>query len=64
MFLLDNHQLKIVTNVQITDDVIRMMSLQEGSQVLVTHIGRSYSAKTFKGSHPLNIFVEQLILNT
>ena len=39
MSLLDNHQLKIFTNVQITIYwyQIRMTSLQEGTQVLATH---------------------------
>ena len=40
-----------------------MTSLQEGSQVPVTHIGENHCAKTFNDSHPLNIFAEQLILN-
>ena len=38
-------------------------TLQEGTQVPVTHIGQSHPAKTFNGSHPLNVFAEQLILN-
>ena len=38
-------------------------TLQEGTQVPVTHIGQSHPAKTFNGGHPLNVFAEQLILN-
>ena len=34
------------------------------TQVPVTHIGQSHPAKTFNSSHPLNVFAEQLILNT
>ena len=41
-----------------------MTSLQEGTQVPVTHIRWSHPAKTFDGSHPLNVFAEQPILNT
>ena len=40
-----------------------MTSLQEGTQVPVTHIGQSHPAKAFDGSHPLNVFAEQLNLN-
>ena len=32
-------------------------------QVPATHIGQNYSAKTCNGSHPLNVFAEQPILN-
>ena len=64
MSLLDNHQLKFVTNVQITTCYqIRMTSLPQGTQVPVTHVRRSHPAKTFDGSHPLNVFAEQPILN-
>ena len=65
MSLLDNNHLKIDTNVQITIQwyQIRMMSLQEGTQVPATHIRRSHLAKTFDGSHPLNVFAEQPIVN-
>ena len=40
-----------------------MTSIQEGTQVPVTHVGQSHPAKTFNGSHPLNVFAEQPILN-
>ena len=40
-----------------------MTSIQEGTQVPVTHLGQSHPAKAFIGSHPLNIFAEQPILN-
>ena len=40
-----------------------MTSLQEGTQVPITHIGQSHPAKTLNGSHTLNVFVEQVILN-
>ena len=40
-----------------------MTSIQEGTQVAVTHVGQSHPAKTFNGSHLLNIFTEQPILN-
>ena len=40
-----------------------MTSLQEGTQVPVTHIGQSHPAKTFNGSHPLNVFADDLNLN-
>ena len=40
-----------------------MTELQEDTQVPITHIGQSHPAKTFNGSHPLNAFVEQLVLN-
>ena len=65
MSLLDNHQSKIVTSVQITIQwyQIRMTSIQEDTQVPVTHVGQSNLTKTFKGSHPLNVFAEQQILN-
>ena len=65
MSLLDNHQLKIVTNIQITKQwyQIRMTTIQEGTQVCITHVGQSHPAKTFNGSHPLNVFAEQPILN-
>ena len=43
---------------------IRMTSIQEGTQVSVTHVGQSHPAKTFNGSHPLNVFAEQPILNS
>ena len=33
-----------------------MTSLQEGTQVPATHIRGSHLAKTFGGSHPLNVF--------
>ena len=58
MSLLDNHQLKIVTNVQITIYwyQIRMTSIQEITQVPVTHVGQSHPAKTCNGIHPLNVF--------
>ena len=29
-----------------------MTSIQEGTQVPVTHVGQSHPAKTFNGSHP------------
>ena len=40
-----------------------MTSIQEGTQVPVTHVGQSHLAKAFNGSHPLNDFAEQPILN-
>ena len=40
-----------------------MMSIQEDTQVPVTHVGQSHLTKTFNGSHPLNVFAEQPILN-
>ena len=40
-----------------------MASLQEGTQVPVTHIGQSHPAKTFSGSYPLNVFADDLNLN-
>ena len=40
-----------------------MTSVQEGTQVPVTHVGLSHPAKTFNGSHLLNVFAEQPILN-
>ena len=45
MSLLDNHQLKIFTNVQMTIQwyQIRMTSLQEGTQVLPIQIKRSHN---------------------
>ena len=60
MSLLDNHQLKIVTNIQITIQwcQIRMTSIQEGTQVCITHVVQSHTAKTFNGSHPLDVFAE------
>ena len=65
MSLLGNHQFKIVTNVQITLEwyQIRMTSTQEGTQVPVAHVGQSHPTETFNGSHPLNGFAEQPILN-
>ena len=42
---------------------MRMTSPQEGTQVPATHIRRSNAAKTFDGSHSLNVFAEQPILN-
>ena len=36
-----------------------MTQIQEGTQVPVTHIRRSYPSKTFDGSHLLNVFAEQ-----
>ena len=64
-FLLDNQQLRIVTNVQVIIQWyrIRMTSLKEGTQFPVTHRGQSHPAKALNGSHPLNVFAEQLILN-
>ena len=66
MSLLHNHQLKIVSNVEITVKwcQIRMTSLQEGTHISVTHIRRSHSALTFDGNYLLNVFAEQLIQNT
>ena len=65
MLLLDNHQLKIATNVQIATYwyQIRMTSLQEGTKIPATHIRRSHPSKTFDGSHPLNVFAEESILS-
>ena len=62
--VLDNHQLKIV-NVQIAIewDQIRITSLQECTQVPITYIRESHLAQTFRGSHLVNAFAEQLILN-
>ena len=40
-----------------------MTSIQEGIHVPVTHAGQSYPVKTFNGSHPLNDFAEQPVLN-
>ena len=40
-----------------------MVSLQEDTQVPATHIRRCHLAKTFDGSHPLNVFAEQPISN-
>ena len=61
MSLLDNHQLKIVTNAQVTIKWYqsRMTSLQEGTQVIFTYITRGSPAQTFHGSHLLNRFAEQ-----
>ena len=33
------------------------------NKVPVTRIGQSHLTKTFNGSHPLNVFAEQLLLN-
>ena len=65
MSLLDNHQLKIVTNVHITIKLyqIRMTSIQKVTQVPVTHVGQSHPAKIFNVSHTLNVFAKQPILN-
>ena len=65
MSLIDNHQLKIVTKVQITIEWYQIIitSLQEATQVPVTNIGQSHPAKAFNGSHLLNVFAEQVILN-
>ena len=40
-----------------------MTSIQEVTQVTVTHAEQSHPVKTFNGSHPLNVFVKQPILN-
>ena len=40
-----------------------MTSLHEDTQVPATRIRRSHLAKTFDGSHPLNVFAEQPISN-
>ena len=40
-----------------------MTSIQEDTQVPVTHVGQIHPAKTFDGSHSLNAFAEQPILN-
>ena len=66
MSLLDNHQLKIVTNVQITIKwyQIKMTSIQEVTQVPITHVGQSHPAISFNGGHPLNVFAKQTILNS
>ena len=40
-----------------------MTSIQEGTDVPVTHVGQSHPAKTCDSSHPLNAFAEQPILN-
>ena len=53
--LLDNHQLKIVTNVQII-----MTSLQKGTQ---TPVSEAVPHKTLDGRHLLNVFAEQPILD-
>ena len=65
MSLIDNHQLKIVTKVQITIEWYQIIitSLQEATQGPVTNIGQSHPAKAFNGSHLLNVFAEQVILN-
>ena len=57
MSVLDNHQLKIINDVQITKSwyQIRMKSLQESTQVPVTRIRRSHPMQIYDGS--------QLILN-
>ena len=39
-----------------------MTSMQEVIQVCVTHVGQSRPAKTFNGSHPLDVFAKQAIL--
>ena len=41
-----------------------MMSIQEGTQVLITHIRQSHPPRTLDGIPPLNFFAEQPILNT
>ena len=53
MSLVDNNQLKIVTNVQITVQwyQIKMTPLQKGTHVSVTHIRRSYPAQIFDCNH-------------
>ena len=40
-----------------------MTSIQEVIQVSVIHVGQSHPATTFNGSHPLNVFAKQPILN-
>ena len=40
-----------------------MTSIQEVTQVRVTHVWQSRPGKTFNDSHPLNAFPKQLILN-
>ena len=40
-----------------------MTSIQEVTQVPVTHAGQSHPAKTFNESHSLNVFVKKPILN-
>ena len=50
MSLLDNHQLKIVTNYKL------QYNAPGGTQVPVTHIGQRHPAKAINGSHPLNVF--------
>ena len=58
---------KIFINVQITIqwyEISRMTSFQEGTQIPATHTIQSYPPKTFDDSHPLNVFVEQPILNS
>ena len=35
-----------------------MTSIEEVTQVPVTHVGQSHSTKTFNGSHPLSIFAK------
>ena len=42
---------------------VRTTSIQEGTQVPVTHVGQSHPTKNSNGSHPLNVSAEQLILN-
>ena len=39
-----------------------MTSIQEDIQVPITHVGQSHPAKTFNGSHSLNVFAQQPIL--
>ena len=34
-----------------------MTSIQEGTQVPVTHVGQSHPTKTFNGSHPLSFCI-------
>ena len=64
-YLLDNHQLKNVTNVQITIQWYQIIiaSLQEGTLVPVTHIGQSHPTKTFNGSHGCNLYVSNISLS-
>ena len=33
-----------------------MTSIQEVTQVRLTHVVQSHTAKTFNGNHPLNVF--------
>ena len=66
--LQDNHQLKIVTNLQMTMTIYQMVwnyndLTPEAHPHLFRHKRLRHTAKRFDGSHLLIIFAEQLILD-